>query len=100
MVVFKHQMLMNQVHVGAGRTMETLPAPTARPSRATPGALIVGQSGGPTAVINASLVGAVRAALASNQVGDIYGARHGLRGVLDRDLPHPPPAAPSPLNAR
>ncbi len=66
--------------------METLPAPTARPSRATPGALIVGQSGGPTAVINASLVGAVRAALASNQVGDIYGARYGIRGVLDRDL--------------
>jgi 6-phosphofructokinase 1 len=66
--------------------METLPAPTARPSRATPGALIVGQSGGPTAVINASLVGAVRAALASNQVGGIYGARYGIRGVLDRDL--------------
>src|SRR5260221_783750 len=86
MVVFKHQMLMNQVHVGAGRTMETLPAPTARPSRAAPGALVVGQSGGPTAVINASLVGAGRAAPASNQGGGNYGARYGVRGVPDPDL--------------
>jgi 6-phosphofructokinase 1 len=50
------------------------------------GHLLIGQSGGATAVINASLVGAVRAALASDAVDGIYGARHGIEGVLHRDL--------------
>jgi 6-phosphofructokinase 1 len=50
------------------------------------GHLLIGQSGGATAVINASLVGAVRAALASDAVDSIYGARHGIEGVLRRDL--------------
>src|SRR5690349_6974173 len=50
------------------------------------GHLLIGQSGGATAVINASLVGAVRAALAADAVDGIYGARHGIEGVLRRDL--------------
>jgi ATP-dependent phosphofructokinase / diphosphate-dependent phosphofructokinase len=50
------------------------------------GHLLIGQSGGATAVINASLVGAVRAALASDAVDGIYGARHGIEGVLRRDV--------------
>ncbi|HEY7983004.1 MAG TPA: diphosphate--fructose-6-phosphate 1-phosphotransferase [Ktedonobacterales bacterium] len=50
------------------------------------GHLVIGQSGGATAVINASLVGAVRAALASDAVDGIYGARHGIEGLLRRDL--------------
>jgi ATP-dependent phosphofructokinase / diphosphate-dependent phosphofructokinase len=50
------------------------------------GNLLVGQSGGATAVINASLVGVVRAALAEDAVGDIYGARHGIEGLLARDV--------------
>lgn len=48
--------------------------------------LVIGQSGGATAVINASLVGAVRAALETDAIDGIYGARHGIEGVLNRDL--------------
>lgn len=44
---------------------------------------MVGQSGGPTAVINRSLVGIVRAALAAEeQIGQIVGLRHGIEGLL------------------
>ncbi|HEY7835777.1 MAG TPA: diphosphate--fructose-6-phosphate 1-phosphotransferase [Ktedonobacterales bacterium] len=50
------------------------------------GHLLVGQSGGATAVINASLVGVVRAALASDAVDGIYGARHGIEGLLGGDV--------------
>lgn len=45
-------------------------------------ALMVAQSGGPTAALNASLAGVVESALASAQVGDILGARFGLEGLL------------------
>ncbi len=44
---------------------------------------IIGQSGGPTAVINASLCGAAKAASASNKIGRVYGAEHGIQGVID-----------------
>lgn len=37
-------------------------------------------------MINASLVGAVRAALAEDTIDGIYGALHGIEGVLGRDL--------------
>ena len=47
------------------------------------GACIIGQSGGPTAVINASAYGAIRAALDSDKITHVYGAAHGIRGVLD-----------------
>jgi 6-phosphofructokinase len=47
--------------------------------------ILVAQGGGPTAVINQSLVGVV---LAARQAGveHIYGARHGVRGIVDEDL--------------
>jgi 6-phosphofructokinase 1 len=48
--------------------------------------LIIGQSGGATAVINASLVGAVEAALASNRFDGIYGMRYGIEGLLKEDI--------------
>lgn len=48
--------------------------------------LLIGQSGGATAVINASLVGAVEAALATPAVGAIIGMRHGIEGLLREDL--------------
>ena len=48
--------------------------------------LIIGQSGGATAVINASLVGAVEAALADERVEGIYGMLHGIEGLLKEDL--------------
>ena len=48
--------------------------------------LIIGQSGGATAVINASLVGAVEAALAEERIDGIYGMSHGIEGLLKEDL--------------
>ena len=50
------------------------------------GNLVIGQSGGATAVINASLVGAVETALASEQIDGIFGMRHGIEGLLQEDL--------------
>lgn len=52
----------------------------------TPGNLIIGQSGGATAVINASLVGAVEAALGTERIGEIYGMWHGIEGFLKDEL--------------
>ncbi len=45
------------------------------------GNMIIGQSGGPTAVINSSLAGAVKAAKAGG-VEHIYGMRYGIEGLL------------------
>jgi 6-phosphofructokinase len=50
------------------------------------GNLIVSQSGGPTAVINNSLVGVVQEAMQQKQIGEIYGALFGIQGVLDENL--------------
>ena len=50
------------------------------------GNAIVGQSGGPTCVINSSLVGVVEAALKSKKIGTVYGMRYGIEGVLDNKL--------------
>lgn len=44
---------------------------------------VIGQSGGPTAVINQSLVGCVETLKASNAVGKIYGSQNGVRGMLE-----------------
>lgn len=50
------------------------------------GNLIIGQSGGATAVINASLVGAVEAAFADHRIGGIYGMHNGIEGLLKEDI--------------
>ncbi len=50
------------------------------------GNAIVGQSGGPTCVINSSLVGVVETALKSKKINTIYGMRFGIEGVLNRKL--------------
>lgn len=50
------------------------------------GNLIIGQSGGATAVINASLVGAIEAALQEGQIDNIYGMLHGIEGFLKEDI--------------
>ena len=50
-------------------------------------ALVVGQSGGPTAVINRSLAGIIRAALsAEDAIGPMVGLRHGIEGLLGSQL--------------
>jgi hypothetical protein len=50
------------------------------------GSCIFGQSGGPTAVINASAYGVIRAALDAEEITKVYGAAHGIRGVLEDKL--------------
>jgi 6-phosphofructokinase 1 len=53
---------------------------------ATSGNLIIGQSGGATAVINSSLAGAVTKALPETRFPQIYGMWHGIEGLLREDL--------------
>jgi 6-phosphofructokinase 1 len=50
------------------------------------GHMLIGQSGGPTAVINASLVGAVHEAQRLDAVDGIYGALNGIEGALERRI--------------
>jgi len=47
---------------------------------------IVAQSGGPTAVINASACGVIQEAMASGQIDRVFGATNGILGVLQEDL--------------
>ena len=50
------------------------------------GAAIIGQSGGPSAVINASAYGVIKTALESEAITTVYGANHGIKGVLNDRL--------------
>ena len=50
------------------------------------GACIIGQSGGPTSVINASAYGVIRTALDNPDITAVYGAAHGIKGVLQDQL--------------
>lgn len=45
--------------------------------------LLVAQSGGPTAAINATVAGVVMAAVTSGKVDGVYGAVNGIKGVLE-----------------
>lgn len=47
---------------------------------------IIGQSGGPTSVINASLAGAVQAALESGLVDNFLGMRYGVEGLMQENI--------------
>jgi 6-phosphofructokinase len=47
------------------------------------GNMLIGQSGGPTAVINQSLAGAVLEAKKHKAIRGIFGASHGMQGILD-----------------
>lgn len=49
------------------------------------GNIIIGQSGGPTAVINSSLAGAISASKAAG-VKKIYGMHYGIEGLLDENI--------------
>lgn len=58
-------------------------------SDAPRGNAIIGQSGGPTAVINQSLVGVVETlapTVSSGPINKILGMRHGVRGLLEENL--------------
>ena len=50
------------------------------------GKMVIGQSGGPTAVINQSLVGAILAARKQTNITGILGARHGIAGIMKEDF--------------
>jgi len=50
------------------------------------GNLVVGQSGGPTAVINASLAGVIAEAKAHPEIKGIYGAVNGVDGLLKEEM--------------
>ena len=50
------------------------------------GDCIIGQSGGPTAVINASAQGVIQTALANPNITRVLGAAHGIKGVLADQL--------------
>ena len=47
---------------------------------------IVGQSGGPTAAINASLAGVIYAAHTAEEIGTVYGMLNGINGMLEERL--------------
>jgi ATP-dependent phosphofructokinase / diphosphate-dependent phosphofructokinase len=50
------------------------------------GKVLVAQGGGPTAVINQSLVGAVLESRKFSQVTKVYGAIHGVSGIVNEDF--------------
>ena len=55
---------------------------------ATPliGSVIIGQSGGPSSVINCSAYGVIKTALENENITKVYGAFHGIVGVLNDQL--------------
>jgi 6-phosphofructokinase len=50
------------------------------------GKILVAQGGGPTAVINQSLVGVALEARRFGEVTKVYGALHGVRGIINEDF--------------
>jgi ATP-dependent phosphofructokinase / diphosphate-dependent phosphofructokinase len=50
------------------------------------GKVLVAQGGGPTAVINQSIVGVVLEARKFRNVSLVYGALHGVRGIIDEEF--------------
>ena len=50
--------------------------------------ILVAQGGGPTAVINQSLVGVALEARRFPGIAHVYGARHGVRGIVNEDFVH------------
>ena len=50
------------------------------------GNMLIAQSGGPSMVINQSLVGAIIEAKKHKQIKNIYGALHGIKGVLEEKM--------------
>ena len=48
--------------------------------------LLVAQSGGPTAAINATLVGVLQGVRASGKIDKVYGAKNGIEGAIKGNL--------------
>ena len=54
--------------------------------KALVGSVIIGQSGGPSSVINCSAYGVIKTALENEHITKVYGAFHGIKGVLNDQL--------------
>ena len=50
------------------------------------GNMLIAQSGGPTVVINQSLIGAVKEAKKHARIKKIFGSLHGIQGILNEDF--------------
>jgi 6-phosphofructokinase 1 len=50
------------------------------------GNAVIGQSGGPTSVINQSLVGVIQEVQKCGHIGKLLGARHGVRGIVNEEF--------------
>jgi ATP-dependent phosphofructokinase / diphosphate-dependent phosphofructokinase len=50
------------------------------------GNAVIGQSGGPTAVINQSLAGVIEAMSGAKAIGHLLGAHHGVRGIVEEQF--------------
>lgn len=50
------------------------------------GNMVIAQSGGPTAVVNASIVGAIKEATQHEEIEEIFGALNGIEGVLKEKI--------------
>jgi len=50
------------------------------------GNMLIAQSGGPSMVINRSLVGAIQEAKEHKEIQGIFGSLHGIKGILDENM--------------
>lgn len=50
------------------------------------GKAVIAQGGGPTAVINQSLAGVIFQVQRHNHISDLYGAIHGVRGIIEENF--------------
>ena len=48
--------------------------------------IVVAQSGGPTSVINSSLLGVIKAAVNSDEIEHVYGSKNGIEGIIYNNL--------------
>ena len=69
-----------------GRPKRASPHHAFKEGKAMKGKAVVGQSGGPTAVINSSLAGVIQEALRHSEIEAIYGAINGIKGVLEEEF--------------
>src|SRR3954469_14941368 len=65
------------------RGIPILPPPM---SETRKGNAVIGQSGGPTMVINQSLVGVIEEVQKHVHIGRLLGARHGVRGIIENNF--------------
>ena len=63
--------------------MAEVPKANAPKARVPKARAVVGQSGGPTGVINASLVGVIEEAGRHAEIENLYGAVHGVQGIVN-----------------